>query len=74
MDKSEVGRVFSSLSLVSALVPLVSGPLYSLVYNATLGHFAGTFMLVTSSLILAATAIMVAVWRIFIHQGRRVSL
>ena len=63
MDKSEVGRVFSSLSLVSALSPFLARPLYSLVYNATLDTFPGAFLVFTGAIILAAMAIMSLVKR-----------
>ena len=64
MDSSEVGRVFSSLSLVSALSPFLARPLYSLVYNATLDTFPGAFLVFTGAIILGAMSIMLMVKRI----------
>ena len=61
MDQTEVGRIFSCLALVSALVQFVSGPMYAVIYNQTLDTFPGTFMLTTSLIIFVAMVITVLV-------------
>ena len=64
MDQTEVGRIFSCLALVSALVQFVSGPMYAVIYNQTLDTFPGTFMLTTSLIIFVAMVITVLVKRL----------
>merc|ERR1719336_512072 len=61
VEKSEVGRIFSCLALISALVKFVSGPMYAIIYDQTLASFPGTFMMVTSLIIFMAMAIMMIV-------------
>ena len=61
VDQTEVGRIFSCLALVSALVQFVSGPMYAVIYNQTLDTFPGTFMLTTSLIIFVAMVITVLV-------------
>ena len=58
VDKKEVGRVFSCLALISALVPFFSHPLYGSIYDATLETFPGAFMFVTFGLISLAAVSM----------------
>merc|ERR1719195_1046953 len=59
VDQTEVGRIFSCLALLSALVQFVSGPMYAVIYNQTLDTFPGTFMLTTSLIIFVAMVITV---------------
>ena len=61
---TEVGRIFSCLSLVSALTPFLARPLYSLVYGATLDTFPGAYLLFTGAIILGAMGAMLWVRRI----------
>ena len=70
VDKTEVGRIFSSLSLLSALVPFMSGPLFAAVYDTSLSHFSGMFMIVTCIIIILALLLMLVVRHIM--KGRNV--
>ena len=69
VEKSEVGRIFSCLALISALVKFVSGPMYAIIYDQTLASFPGTFMMVTSLIIFMAMAIMMIVKCLIRYQG-----
>ena len=69
VEKNEVGRIFSCLSLLSALIPFFSRPLYSLMYNETLESFPGTFLLFTSAIIFVAMTVMFGVKRILNMQA-----
>ena len=42
VDKDEVGKVFSAVALLAAIMPLVSSPLGKKLYNATIDTFPGT--------------------------------
>jgi hypothetical protein len=44
------GAVFALTSVVEALTPIAASPLYTLVYNATLRVFPGTFYIVSSAI------------------------
>merc|ERR1719397_548274 len=61
VEKGEVGRMFSSLSLASILVPLFSNPLFAFVYDQSLETFAGSFMVLTGLIIVTAMMIMISV-------------
>ena len=73
MEKSEVGRIFSCLALISALVKFVSGPMYAIIYDQTLASFPGTFMMVTSLIIFMAMAIMMIVKCLIRYQGGEIT-
>ena len=45
VDLTKVCRIFSCLSLVSALTPFFARLLYSLVYGVTLDTFPGSYLL-----------------------------
>ena len=68
-----MGRIFSCLSLVSALTPLVAPPLYSLVYSASLATPPGAYLLVTGAVTLGAMAAMLVVRRIIIRNKQQVA-
>ena len=59
VDKTETGRTFSSLALVSVLVPIFSKPLFAFIYDQSLQTFAGLFMVVTGLFIVSAMTIMI---------------
>ena len=73
VEKSEVGRIFSCLALISALVKFVSGPMYAIIYDQTLASFPGTFMMVTSLIIFMAMAIMMIVKCLIRYQGGEIT-
>ena len=73
VEKSEVGRIFSCLALISALVKFVSGPMYAIIYDQTLASFPGTFMMVTSLIIFMAMAIMMIVKCLIRYQGGKIT-
>ena len=70
---AEVGRIFSCLSLVSALTPFFARPLYSLVYSATLASLPGAYLLLTGGVTLGAMAAMILVRRIIIRNKQQVT-
>ena len=74
VEKSEVGRIFSCLALISALVKFVSGPMYAIIYDQTLASFPGTFMMVTSLIIFMAMAIMMIVKCLIRYQGGEIKI
>ena len=59
VDKTEIGKIFSSLSLASILVPIFSNPLYAFIYDQSLETFAGSFMMFTGLIIGLAMIIMI---------------
>lgn len=52
VSSSERGKVFALLSVCDNAVPLISGVLYSQVYNYTLGKFPGIFFLTAATQII----------------------
>ena len=68
-----MGRVFSCLSLVSALTPFFARPLYSLVYSASLATLPGAYLLLTEAVTLGAMAAMLVVRRIIIRHKQQVT-
>ena len=59
VEKTEVGRIFSSLSLASLLVPFASKPLFAFLYDLSLETFPGSWMLLTGLIIWSAMLIMI---------------
>jgi len=57
VTKDEIGRIYSSLAFISAVVPFFSHPLYGLIYHNTVDTFPGAFMVFTS-VIIAITAVL----------------
>ena len=53
MDADEIGKLFSFLSLSSAIISSVIGSAFQLLYNKTLETFPETFLLVAGGLIVA---------------------
>ena len=68
-----MGRIFSCLSLVSALTPFFARPLYSLVYSASLATLPGAYLLLTGAVTLGAMAAMLVVSRIIIRHKQQVA-
>ena len=62
VDEDEKGRVFAVVALGQALVPIVVGPALGAIYQATLGTFAGAYMLVVVGLLLIAFLSSVFLW------------
>ena len=59
VESDEVGRIFSSLSLASLLVPFFSKPLFAFLYDFSLETFPGSWMLLTGLIIWSAMIIMI---------------
>ena len=57
VEKTEVGRIFSSLSLASLLVPFFSKPLFAFLYDLSLQTFPGSWMVLTGLVIWSAMII-----------------
>ena len=51
---TEVGRIFAVVAFGQALVPLVSSPLFGLVYQATLDSYPGTYLIIVDALLVFA--------------------
>ena len=68
-----MGRIFSCLSLVSALTPFFARPLYSLVYSASLATLPGAYLLLTGAVTLGAMAAMLVVRRIITRHKQQVT-
>lgn len=58
----ELGRIFSVLASCEAVIPLASGPLYTVVYNSTLATFPGTIYFLSGGLYALAGAMFVWVF------------
>ena len=62
VDADEKGRVFAVVALGQALVPIVVGPALGAIYQATLGTFAGAYLLLVVGLLLVAFLSSVFLW------------
>jgi MFS-type transporter involved in bile tolerance (Atg22 family) len=56
IDSNEVGKVFSLLSILSALVPIGGNPLFRQLYNKTLKNFPGAIFLLYGSILFFSAA------------------
>lgn len=54
VEKEETGRIFAVVAFGQALVPLVSNPLFGLLYQATLDTFPGAYLIVVDVLLFMA--------------------
>ena len=59
VGQHEVGRIYSSLAFISAIVPLFSHLIYGHIYDNTISIFPGAFLIVTSCLIAVAAILMI---------------
>ncbi|TRY80252.1 hypothetical protein TCAL_13569, partial [Tigriopus californicus] len=50
IDHDEVGKLYSFIALLSALIPIGSNPAFRQLYNATLGSFPSAFLLLSAAL------------------------
>lgn len=50
VNDDELGIVFGMVCVVNALMPVLATPVYSLVYNATVGVFPGTVFVLLAAL------------------------
>ena len=62
VEPSEVGRIFSVVAFGQALVPLISNPIYGLLYRATIDSFPGAYLLVVDGLLVFACATNLYLW------------
>ncbi|XP_059094311.1 thymic stromal cotransporter homolog [Tigriopus californicus] len=62
VDVSEIGRIFSVVAFGQAIVPLISNPLFSLIYQNTLNSFPGAYLLVVDLLLLCALFSSLYLW------------
>lgn len=60
VNDDELGIVFGMVCVVNALMPVLATPVYSLVYNATVGVFPGTVFVLLAAL--CAVICCLAVW------------
>ena len=59
VGQQEIGRIYSSLAFISAIVPLFSHLIYGHIYDNTLSTFPGAFLIFTSCLIAIAATLMI---------------
>ncbi len=59
VDEDDVGKVYSAVGIVGALLPIASNPSYRELYDATLDSFPSAFLLFSASLTAVVGAIMV---------------
>ena len=50
-EKSEFGQILSIVSLIQCFVPLIAGPMFGLIYKATLDTFEGLYLLTVVALL-----------------------
>jgi hypothetical protein len=63
---NEVGKVFSMLAVVSAIAPMIGGPVFRQIYNFTLNTYPGTVFFIFSGFMLVAV-----VANVFVFLNRR---
>ena len=56
VHSNEIGKMYSSVAFVAALVPLAGHPAYKQLFNATIRDFPGAYFLLTSGVLLVALA------------------
>ena len=59
IEPHETGKIFSSLAIFSALVPLLANPIYRQVYNWTLPFFPGAVMILAACVLGVSTLLNV---------------
>ena len=64
MDSAEIGKAFSVLGIIQALLPMATKPAFSFLYKATLESFPGTYKVLTASLYTIVLGLL-----IFTHFG-----
>ena len=64
MDSAEIGKAFSVLGIIQALLPMATKPAFSFLYKATLETFPGTYKVLTASLYTIVLGLL-----IFTHFG-----
>ncbi len=58
---SEVARIYAVLNVLGYGISFVGGPVYRLVYDATLETFSSTFMLITAGCLALSSVFMLLV-------------
>ncbi|XP_054738069.1 proton-coupled folate transporter-like [Anastrepha obliqua] len=61
VPSNEIGKVYSLASCFQTLSPLVSAPLYTLVYNGTLNFYPGFFNFISTSLFVVCFIVMIVI-------------
>ena len=46
MEKNELGKAFSILGILQALLPMATKPIFGFIYKATVESFPGTYLIV----------------------------
>ncbi|XP_063219981.1 probable peptidoglycan muropeptide transporter SLC46 isoform X2 [Bacillus rossius redtenbacheri] len=64
VPSNEIGKVFSIISSLESLTPLVASPLYTLVYNKTLHTFPGACFILSAGLFFIDSLILGVVYTI----------
>lgn len=68
----ELGKVTSLFGVSEAIVPLIYGPMYSVIYSATLNSMPGAFFLVGG--VLTAPAVFIFWWMYAVHKKEQKEL
>ena len=58
----EVGKIFSAVAIITAVVPLASGIAMRKLYSATIDTYPQAFMIYTGSLFLLGTTLNFYLW------------
>jgi len=69
VGKQEVGRIYSSLAFISAIVPLFSHLIYGHIYDNTVSTFPGAFLIFTSCLVAVAAILMILNKKLLFNSG-----
>jgi hypothetical protein len=64
MDSTEIGKAFSVLGIIQALLPMATKPAFSFLYRATLETFPGTYRVLSAGLYCIVLGLL-----IFTHVG-----
>nr|XP_036219263.1 proton-coupled folate transporter-like [Bactrocera oleae] len=59
---NEIGKIYSLASCLQTLSPLVSAPLYTLVYNSTLNFYPGLYNFISTGLYVECLCVMVLIY------------
>ncbi|TMW39193.1 hypothetical protein DOY81_015727, partial [Sarcophaga bullata] len=63
VPSNEIGKIFSFISALGSVAPLIASPLYTIVYSATLHSYPGFFNILSAHLFLLAIGLLLVVLR-----------
>merc|ERR1712062_316542 len=62
VSKKEIGKIYASVGIVAAIVPLASNPAFRQLYNYTIKTFPGAVLILAGCIILVKIAIYLTVY------------